>query len=71
MKQYQLFILTLEGRVRTRYDLISADDDDVKRRAEKFYTVYAVEVWDGPRRVIRIPSVPSLRLSRSDESGRS
>ena len=37
MKQYQLFILNLEGRVRTRYNLIGADDDDVKRRAEKFF----------------------------------
>jgi hypothetical protein len=30
MKQYELFILTLEGRVAARYDLICADDSHAK-----------------------------------------
>jgi hypothetical protein len=56
MKEYQLFILTLEGRVKAQYDLICADDDDAKKRAAKFYTVFSVELWDGPRCVVRFPS---------------
>jgi hypothetical protein len=56
MKQYELFILTLEGRAKARYELSCADDDDAKKRAKKFYTVYAVEVWDWPRRVVCFPS---------------
>ena len=56
MKEYQLFILTLEGHVKAQYDLICADDDDAKRRAAKFFTVFSVELWDGPRRLVRFPS---------------
>jgi hypothetical protein len=56
MKEYQLFILTLEGSVKEQYALKCADDADARKRAEKFLTTYAVELWDGPRRVLRFPS---------------
>jgi hypothetical protein len=59
MKEYQLLILTLEGSVKEQYALKCADDTDARKRAKKFLTTYAVELWDGPRRVV--PTVENLR----------
>jgi hypothetical protein len=56
MQEYQLFILTLEGRVKEHYALKCADDADARKRAGRFFTTYAVELWDGPRRVVHLPS---------------
>jgi hypothetical protein len=56
MNAYQLFIMTLDGQVKAQYELICADDDCARKRAKKFYTVYPVEIWAGPRRIDRIPS---------------
>jgi hypothetical protein len=56
MKEYQLFILTPEGCVKEHYSLKCADDADARERAERFFTTYAVELWDGTRCVVRFPS---------------
>jgi len=56
MREYQLFILTLEGCVKEHYALKCADDADARKRAGRFFTTYDVELWDGPRRVVRCPS---------------
>jgi hypothetical protein len=56
VKEYQLFILTPEGCVKEHYTLKCAGDADARKRAGKFLTTYAVELWDGPRCVARFPS---------------
>lgn len=68
MKQYQLFILTLEGHVKAQYDLICADDSNAKKRATKFYTLNAVEVWDG--RAVLFAFRPRSRDARQAAAGR-
>jgi hypothetical protein len=56
MKEHQLFILTPEGSLKEQYALKCADDADARKRAEKFLTTYAGELWDGTHCVVRFPS---------------
>jgi hypothetical protein len=56
MSDYQLFVLTPEGDVKERYKLKCANDDKATSLARNFSTDDLVEVWDGPRFVVRLPS---------------
>ena len=56
VRYYRLVIMTQEGHVRERNDVKCADDADAKERAGMFFTTYAVELWDGLRRVASFPA---------------
>jgi hypothetical protein len=52
-KDYQLFVVTMEGDVKEHYTLKCANDDRAQKLAEQFLTTDPVELWEGPRHVAR------------------
>jgi hypothetical protein len=56
MKEYRLYVLTLEGQIKKFYSLQCVDDGAAKKQAEQFVTDAPVELWEGPRRVARFSS---------------
>ena len=55
-KEYHVFVLTREGQVQEHYEMHCKDEAQARQCGRKFFTVYPVEVWDGPRRIARIGS---------------
>ena len=53
--RYVAYAVDLSGVARTAYEVESADDDEARRRAEKFLEAHqAIELWKGVRIVARL-----------------
>ena len=53
--RYVAYAVDLSGVARAVYEIDSPTDEAAKERAEKFLEAYpAVEVWAGPRKIVRL-----------------
>lgn len=53
--RYVLYGVDLSGVARAVYEIDSPNDEAAKERAEKLLDAHpAVEVWNGPRRIVRL-----------------
>jgi hypothetical protein len=51
--EYKAYSIGPDDRVQTRVDLICADDDAAKERAQQLADGYAVELWRDEKLLIR------------------
>ncbi len=64
---YRVYVLTFEGNVLASCDLDVADDKEAIKVAQKLNTEHAVEVWWGPRRIVRVEAQPGKKSPKPGE----
>ena len=58
MAQYRLDVLDGQNFIRQAFDVACTDDGEAVLRARKYTGGAGVEVWQGTRRVARLPTEP-------------
>lgn len=54
MPDYRAYVIGDDGHIIRRIDLIACANDDVaKEKAKQLVDGYAIELWDGARRITR------------------
>jgi hypothetical protein len=51
MREYQAYVLGEDGHIQQRIDLVCADDDAAKKRAEALVDGHAIELWQSDRKI--------------------
>ena len=54
MPDYQAYLIGEDGHIKQRIDLVCADDDAARERAESLVDGHAVELWCGERLMTRL-----------------
>jgi hypothetical protein len=63
MKDYQIYVLHADDRIKSRQDISCEDDETAKKAAEQMVDGHAVELWQQARKVAKFNPHQEARLS--------
>jgi hypothetical protein len=56
MQEYRAYLIGRDGHLVHRVDMLCADDDAAKERAQLLVDIHTVELWQGDRLVATLPT---------------
>jgi hypothetical protein len=56
MQEYRAYLIGRDGHVVHRVDMLCADDEVAKERAQILVDIHTVELWQGARLVATLPN---------------
>ena len=56
MQEYRAYLLAPYGQVVNRIDLVCADENTARERAQQLADDHAVELWQGERKIAEYPA---------------
>ena len=55
MRDYRVFVITLEGHIRQRIEFYCEDDEKAKEQATQYLDGHDVELWHRDQRIAVLP----------------
>jgi hypothetical protein len=56
MREYRAYLIGRDGHIVHRVDMLCADDDSSKERAQLLVDIHTVELWQADRLVATLPA---------------